>query len=241
MGVHSRYSRLKMDSLPFSPACENNKGPILQHLQNVFADCHGVLEIGSGTGQHAVWFAGHLPWVTWQPTEIPRSLATLQPRCAASGLDNLLAPAAMDVCDEPWGLPVADGVFTANTLHIMSMDAVRALFRGLATHAPAGARLVVYGPFNYAGRHTSDSNAQFDEHLRARSPHMGIRDIENIDALAAAAGFTQRADHAMPANNRLIVWRRGDEASRQGPVGPAGAQEAASSTRNGSSVAASRR
>ena len=199
-----------MDSLPFSPACENNKGPILQHLRNAFADCQGVLEIGSGTGQHAVWFAGHLPWLTWQPTEIPQSLATLRPRCAASGLDNLLPPAAMDVCDEAWGLPVADGVFTANTLHIMSMDAVRALFQGLAVHAPPGTRLVVYGPFNYAGRHTSDSNAQFDQHLRARSPHMGIRDIEDIDGLAVTAGFTQRADHAMPANNRLIVWRRSE-------------------------------
>lgn len=208
MGVHARYPGLTMDDLPFSPACENNKGPILEHLRDEFADTGGVLEIGSGTGQHAVWFAGHLPWLTWQPTEIPASLSVLRPRCAASGFDNLLPPLAMDVCDEPWPLAVPDAVFTANTLHIMPMTSVRALFRGLAAHAPAGARLVVYGPFNYGGRYTAASNARFDESLRARAAHSGIRDIEDIDQLAQAAGFTRQADHAMPANNRLLVWRR---------------------------------
>lgn len=198
-----------MDQLPFSPACENNKGPILDHLRQAFADgVRGVLEIGSGTGQHALWFAGHLPWLIWQPTEIPQSLATLRPRCAASGLDNLLPPQSLDVFDEPWPLPVPEAVFTANTLHIMPMSGVEALFQGLHRQAPTGCRLVVYGPFNYNGRHTSASNAQFDDALRARSPHSGIRDIEDIDRLAEKAGFRHQADHAMPANNRLIVWRR---------------------------------
>lgn len=200
---------MSMDQLPFSPACENNKGPILSHLRQEFADdVRGVLEIGSGTGQHALWFAGHLPWLTWQPTEIPQSLATLAPRCAASALDNLLAPQSLDVCDEPWPLPVHDAVFTANTLHIMPMSAVEAFFQGLHRHAPGGCRLVVYGPFNYNGKPTSPSNAQFDASLRARSPHSGIRDVEAVDRLAEAAGFRQQADHAMPANNRLIIWRR---------------------------------
>lgn len=198
-----------MDHLPFSPACENNKGPILEHLRQEFADgVHRVLEIGSGTGQHALWFASHLPWLIWQPTEMPQSLDMLKPRCAVSKLDNLLAPQALDVCDEPWVVSVPDAVFTANTLHIMPMSAVKALFQGLHWHAPAGCRLVVYGPFNYDGRYTSPSNARFDESLRARSPHSGIRDIEDIDRLAQAAGFRRQADHAMPANNRLIVWRR---------------------------------
>lgn len=198
-----------MDHLPFSPACENNKGPILSHLRQEFADgVRGVLEIGSGTGQHAQWFAGHLPWLTWQPTEIPQSLATLAPRCAASALDNLLAPQALDVCDVPWPLPVPDAVFTANTLHIMAMSAVEAFFQGLHRHAPEGCRLVVYGPFNYDGKPTSPSNAQFDASLRARSAHSGIRDAEAVDSLAEAAGFSRQADHAMPANNRLIIWRR---------------------------------
>ena len=209
MGIHPRYPGLTMDQLPFSPACENNKGPILAHLQQEFADdVRAVLEIGSGTGQHALWFARHLPWLTWQPTEMPDSLDTLRPRCAVSGLDNLLAPQSLDVCAEPWPLPVPDAVFTANTLHIMAMSAVEALFRSLHLHAPTGCRLVVYGPFNYNGRHTSPSNAQFDKSLRARSPQSGIREIETIDRLAELAGFMQQADHAMPANNRLIVWRR---------------------------------
>lgn len=198
-----------MDHQPFSPACENNKGPILSHLRQEFADgVRGVLEIGSGTGQHALWFASHLPWLTWQPTETPQSLATLQPRCTASALDNLLAPQPLDVCDKPWPLSVPDAVFTANTLHIMAMSAVEAFFQGLRRHAPRGCRLVVYGPFNYHGKPTSPSNAQFDASLRARSAHSGIRDVEAVDSLAEAAGFSRQADHAMPANNRLIIWRR---------------------------------
>lgn len=198
-----------MDHLPFSPACENNKGPILEHLQQQFRDgIRGVLEIGSGTGQHAVWFARHLPWLVWQPTEMPQSLVTLRPRCAASDLDNLLEPLSLDVSDQTWPLAVPDAVFTANTLHIMSMTAVQALFQGLKLHAPAGCCLVVYGPFTIGGRFTAPSNACFDESLRARSPHSGIRDVEEIDALAEAAGFRQQASHAMPANNRLLIWRR---------------------------------
>ena len=197
-----------MRDLPFSPACENNKEPILGHLREVFAEVQEVLEIGSGTGQHAVWFATHLPWVTWQPTEIPASLAIPRPRCEASGLDNLRAPKALDVCDEPWSLPVPDGIFTANTLHIMPMSSVRAFFRALGAGAAVGTRLAVYGPFNYGGQYTSHSNAQFDASLRARAPHSGIRDSEEIDPLARAAGFWQCADHSMPANNRMLVWQR---------------------------------
>lgn len=200
-----------MQELPFSPACENNKGPILEHLRRELVAARGVLEIGSGTGQHAVWFAGHLPWLTWQPTELRESLATLRPRCNASGLDNLLPPRAMDVCDRLWPVAVPDAIFTANTLHIMPMSSVRALFEGLRRHAPDGARLVVYGPFNYGGQYTSASNARFDESLRARSGHSGIRNIEDIDDLARAACFQRQADHAMPANNRLLVWRCQEE------------------------------
>lgn len=202
---------MTLQELPFSAACENNKGPILEQLREVLADARGVLEIGSGTGQHAVWFAAHLPWLSWQPTEIPESLLTLRPRCQASGLDNLLPPRAMDVCDAPWPLPVPDAVFTANTLHIMPMASVHALFRGLAAHAGEGTRLLVYGPFNYDGQYTSASNARFDEWLRARSQHSGIRDAGTVDGLAREAGFVRQADHAMPANNRLMIWRRQDK------------------------------
>ena len=139
---------------------------------------------------------------------MPASIATLRPRCSADAPDNLLAPRCLDVCEEPWPIAVPDAVFTANTLHIMAMSSVQALFRGLERQAPDGARLVVYGPFSYDRQHTSASNARFDESLRARASHSGIRDVEAIDRLARAAGFVQQADHAMPANNRLLVWQR---------------------------------
>lgn len=208
MGIHPRRTGLIVDHLPFSPACENNKGPILAHLRQALARAARVLEIGSGTGQHAECFAGGMPWLTWQPTETAEAIDLLRPRCSLSQLNNLLTPQVLDVRDEPWPLRVPDAIFTANTLHIMPMTSVEALFRALAENAPPAAILAVYGPFNYGGRHTSESNAQFDASLRARSPHSGIRDIEAVSGLAAGAGFTMQADHAMPANNRLVVWHR---------------------------------
>ncbi|MEQ8264973.1 DUF938 domain-containing protein [Pseudohaliea sp.] len=197
-----------MAELPFSQACENNREPILAVLREAFGACTAVLEIGAGTGQHATAFAPAMPWLRWQPTEHPQALAVLEPRCRAFPAPNLEAPRALDVCERPWPVPVPDGVFTANTLHIMPWEATEALFEALAG-AATGTLLAVYGPFNYSGRYTSQSNAQFDQWLAARSPHSAIRDFEAVDALAAAAGFALEADHAMPANNRLLLWRRG--------------------------------
>jgi hypothetical protein len=195
-------------TLPFSQACENNKAPILTVLRDAFAGVRRVLEIGAGTGQHAVHFASHMPWLQWWPTEHPESLPVLLPRCRASDVPNLLAPTALDVCEQPWPVAVPDGVFTANTLHIMPWTATEALFRALAA-AQAGTVLAIYGPFSYGGRHTAESNARFDAWLAERSPDSAIRDAEAVDALAAAAGFAALADHPMPANNRLLLWRRG--------------------------------
>jgi len=194
--------------LPFSQACENNREPILAVLREAFGASTAVLEIGAGTGQHATAFARAMPWLRWQPTEHPQALAVLEPRCAAYPAPNLEAPRALDVVDRPWPLPLPDAVFTANTLHIMPWEATEALFSALAG-AAAGALLAVYGPFNYGGRYTSESNAQFDQWLAARSPQSAIRDFEAVDELAAGAGFGLEADHAMPANNRLLLWRRG--------------------------------
>ena len=195
--------------LPYSQACENNREPILAALREAFADTADVLEIGAGTGQHATAFAPAMPWLRWRATEHPDALPVLLPRCRSFPAPNLLEPLPLDVCEQPWPLPVPDGVFTANTLHIMPWTATEALFAALAA-APAGTRLAIYGPFNYGGRHSSDSNARFDEWLAARSPHSAIRDFEAVEALAAAAGFGLAADHAMPANNRLLLWRRED-------------------------------
>ncbi len=193
--------------LPFSDACERNKEPILEVLRAAFADRRRVVEIGAGTGQHAVHFARQLPHLVWQPTDRAEYLEGLAARVAAEGPPNLLAPVELDVLQEPWPAVRGDAVFSANTLHIMSWAAVEALFAGLPRLLDAGAVLAIYGPFKYAGRFTTPSNAAFDAMLRERDPQSGVRDFEAVDALANAAGLSLSADHALPANNQLLVWR----------------------------------
>jgi len=192
------------DGLPFSQAAANNREPILGELSRLLAGASVVLEVGAGTGQHALHFAGHLPELRWLPTEHPAALAVLCRRCSPSPLANLGAPLALDILELPW--PAADAVYTANTLHIVSEAIVEAFFRGCAV-GPVG-RLIVYGPFNYSGRFTSESNERFDAWLRDRDPASGIRDFEKVDALARAGGFSLVEDIAMPANNRLLCWER---------------------------------
>ena len=198
-----------MDGLPFSQACENNKQPILDRIQPLLRDREQVLEIGSGTGQHAVYFAAAMPKLTWLPTEIASQLPVLTPRLEAYTGDNLAAPLTLDVCARPWPVPVPDAMYTANTFHIMPWSAVESLFEWLADHAPDDFLLLVYGPFHYGGRYTADSNARFDEWLKERDPLSGIRDFEAVDALVTQAGLSLIGDEAMPANNRLLAWRRG--------------------------------
>jgi hypothetical protein len=195
-------------SLPFSQSCENNKAIIGQHLQALFADRSQVLEIASGTGQHATFFAAQLAWLRWQPTEVPANLAVLEPRCSHFEGSNLAQPLPLDVSVRPWGVAVPDAIFTANSLHIMPFSSVQALFLELGLRAAAGALLVVYGPFNYGGQYTSDSNAQFDRWLFQQHPDSAIRDFEEVDLLARTAGFSLQGDNTMPANNRLLVWRK---------------------------------
>jgi len=196
-----------MSTLPFSEACERNKDPILEKLREHFAAATRVLEIGSGTGQHALHFAAALPQLAWQTSEVPGQLDAVRAWLAARGLPNVLAPIELDVRGE-WPAGSFDAIFSANTLHIMGWDGVCALFRGVARCLAPGGVLAIYGPFNYGGRHTSDSNAAFDEWLRRRDPASGIRDREAVEELARAAGLAPVADHAMPANNRLLVWAR---------------------------------
>jgi len=193
--------------LPFSDACERNKDPILGVLREAFADRRRVVEIGSGTGQHAVYFARHLPHLAWQPTDLREHLEGLAARIAAEGPPDLAVPVELDVLQAQWPPLTGDAVFSANTLHIMSWPAVEALFAGLRRVLTGGGVLAIYGPFRYGGQFTTASNAAFDAMLRERDPDSGIRDFEAVNALAAAAGLELRADHAMPANNRLIVWK----------------------------------
>ncbi len=208
--MHTRPP-LFVQSLPFSEACERNKAPILAVLQRRLARQAGVvLEIGAGTGQHAVHFARHLPRLSWQPSERLEHLAALRARIEVEGSCNLLAPFELDVehGDWPCGADSFDAVYTANTLHIVSWPQVQALFRGVGRVLREQGLLIVYGPFRYGGQFTSHSNAVFDEALRSRDPLSGIRDFEAVDALAAAQGLALVEDCAMPANNQALVWRR---------------------------------
>ncbi|MEP4486293.1 MAG: DUF938 domain-containing protein [Halioglobus sp.] len=197
-----------MDSLPFSQACENNKGAILEAIAPRLAAVDEVLEIGSGTGQHACFFAQSLTGLAWQPTELEANRHVLLPRMQEYGGNNLLPAVSLDVCQRPWPLAIPQAIFTANTLHIMPFEAVESLFAYLGEASPAGALLMVYGPFNYQGRYTSESNAAFDEWLHTRDPRSAIRDFEKVDALAQSGGYALLDDKAMPANNRLLVWQR---------------------------------
>ena len=193
--------------LTVSEACERNKGPILAVLREELAGCRHVLEVGSGTGQHGVYFAAALPQLVWQPSELAENLPALAERIRLEGGANLRPPLELDVRSDPWPGAPADAVFTANTLHIMGWSAVREFFRGAAAVLEPRGVLCVYGPFRFAGSHTSASNAAFDRYLRERDPVSGVRDFEALDALARERGLTFAANHAMPANNRTLVWR----------------------------------
>ena len=193
--------------LPYSDASERNKGPILEVLREAFAGCEHVLEIGSGTGQHAVHFAIHMPWLVWQPSELADAIPGLRKRIFNEGPSNVRAPVELDVTRTPWDVRQVDGVFTANTIHIMHWPQVQAFFAGLPAVAKPGTVLAIYGPFRYNAKYTSASNESFDAMLQARDPDSGIRDFEEVDSLARAAGFSLVADHRMPANNQTIVWQ----------------------------------
>lgn len=194
--------------LPFSQACENNKAPILAVLQQAFANCRQVLEVGSGTGQHAVHFAMHLTQLIWQASDQRHYLPDLTERLRRAALANLPPPLLLDIRAAPAAVKGYDAVFSANTLHIMPWPVVQQLFAHLNNFCTADATLCIYGPFNYNDRFTSDSNRAFDASLKSRDPAMGIRDITAVVALADAAGFTLRHDHSMPANNRLLQFLR---------------------------------
>lgn len=202
-----------MSDKPFSPACERNREPILEVLRTRFVDRHRVLEIGSGTGQHAVHFAAAMPWLTWQCADRAEHLPGIRQWLDEAALTNTPAPRALDVDDVPWQVAddgrSFDAAFSANTLHIMGWPQVQAFFAGLDRVLAPAAGLVVYGPFNQSGAYTSDSNREFDGWLKARDPASGIRDFDAVDALARGIGLRLVDDVAMPANNRCLVWTRG--------------------------------
>jgi hypothetical protein len=194
--------------LPFSEACERNKEPILAVLRECFSDRLQVLEIGSGTGQHAVHFVRHLPHLTWYPTEQLSYLPDLTARVQLEGSANLRPPTLLDVRQRVWPVRSVDAIFTANTLHIMSWPEVIALYHGSGSVLAPGGVMCVYGPFRYEGRYTSESNREFDRVLKERDAASGLRDIQALIALAAPYGLRLAADHDLPAFNRLLVFAK---------------------------------
>lgn len=191
---------------PFADSCEQNKHVILDVLAKTFTDPGRVLEIGSGTGQHAVFFARHLPWLKWQPSERAEHITGIQLWLDEAQLDNILPLLTVDVISRDWPATKYDYAFSANTLHIMSWPSVEKMFEGIASILNPGGKFAVYGPFNYNDDYTSESNARFDDWLRARDPLSAIRHFEECRRLAETNGMSLLADHAMPANNRTLVW-----------------------------------
>jgi cyclopropane fatty-acyl-phospholipid synthase-like methyltransferase len=192
---------------PFSQACEDNKGPILKVLAPLLADAHRLIEIGSGTGQHAVHFAGYLPHLTWQTSDVAENLPGVRLWLSEAGLANLPPPVDLDVTGH-WPPGDYDAAFSANTIHIMGDAEAAALFAGLPKILAPGAPFALYGPFNYGGRYTSHSNARFDQWLKARDPASGIKDRDHLAALGEAQGLALAEDYPMPCNNRMLVFRR---------------------------------
>lgn len=190
---------------PFASAADENRQVILQALRPYLRG--RVLEIGSGTGQHAVYFCEQLPELHWQTSELPQNLAGIQAWIDASALANLEPPLALDVCGV-WPDARYDTVYSANCFHIMSQRAVSRAIAGGAACLQPGGYFAVYGPFNYGGAFTSASNERFDAMLKAGDPASGIRDFEWLDQLAQAAGMDLAQDIEMPANNRCLVWKK---------------------------------
>ncbi|WP_194711577.1 DUF938 domain-containing protein [Noviherbaspirillum soli] len=197
-----------MISKPFSAASARNREPILAALRDLLRGCHTVLEIGSGTGQHAVHFGAAMPHLLWQTSDLAANHAAIRAWLDGAALPNVLPPLLLDAGSDDWPAGPFDAVYTANTCHIMAWPEVQSMFRGIGRVLAPGGMLCIYGPFRRDGQFTTPSNAQFDASLRAQSPHMGLRNREDIDALAHAQGLAPVADLALPANNDLLAWRR---------------------------------
>lgn len=198
---------------PFSQACENNKQPIIEVLQRVFSSSTSVLEIGSGTGQHAVFFAPRLPHIRWQTSDQPEYHGGIKQWLADEPADNLYSPVAFTVGIDDWNSVCQssetefDAVFTANTTHIMQPHEAKLMLKTVAENLPKGGIFCQYGPFNMDGKYTSDSNRAFDESLKQRGCG-GIRDIAELEAWVANTGLTLVENNDLPANNRLLVWAK---------------------------------
>ena len=194
--------------LPHSPSCERNKHVIMEVLREYLVSGDQVLEVGSGTGQHVVFFGALFPEVRWQPSDTGDYLDILKLRLQHEASANVVDAIELDVRMQPWPLDNFDLLFSANTLHFMGDESVRAFFRGVGDVLRAEGILIVYGPFNYNGAYTSQSNADFDIWLKSTDPLRAIKDFEWVAELAEEQGLALLRDVKMPANNRMLIWRR---------------------------------
>jgi len=197
-----------MNTLPHANATERNRQPILDQLHGLWPEKGTVLEIGSGTGQHAVFFTRHLRGLRWQPTDRQENLPGLEARFVAEGHKRILPAFKLDVLNDPWPEYLYDAAFSANTAHIMPWEAVQAMFTGVAARLVQNGRFCLYGPFNIGGAFTSPGNSQFDAHLRREDPQMGIRDMAELESLCNRHHMTLERKIAMPANNFILVFMK---------------------------------
>ncbi len=198
---------MSLDEKPYSPSSDENKAPILAVIQPLFSTASRLLEIGGGTGQHAVSFAAAMPHLIWQTSDVPAHLPGIRRWIDDAALPNLPPPLALDVQGD-WPDTRFDAVFSANTAHIMSETDVAAMFRGVGALLSTGGHFALYGPFNAQGRFTSDSNYRFDAWLKARDARMGLRDLDWLEALGASHGLRLIDNRAMPVNNQTLIWLR---------------------------------
>lgn len=192
----------------FSEACERNKGPILDVIKPYLDHSKEVLEIGSGTGQHAVWFAGAMPHLIWHTSDLRENHPSIIAWIESSELPNLRKPRSLNVGQGVWPVNQVDAIFTANTCHIMSWERVRDMFEGANRVLKPGGHLLIYGPFNVNGEYTSESNKEFDASLKQRDPESGIRDYDDMNRVARHNGFSLIKRHDMPANNMLLAYQK---------------------------------
>lgn len=196
--------------MQYSPACERNRDPILEQLKPRLSSAHKLLEIGSGTGQHAIYFGQHLPHLIWQTSDRLENHASINAWIRHSGGNNVLPPLELDVAQTEWPMQKFDTVFTANTCHIMSWTDVEKMFQGVSRVLANPGRFFIYGPFNYDGQFSSRSNEAFDASLKLTAPHRGIRDLADMRQLAQTNLLQLSEDIPMPANNRLLVFTKND-------------------------------
>lgn len=191
----------------YSPACDQNKDPILAMIKPLLSKVTSVLEIGSGTGQHCVYFAKALPHLVWQASDQAMYLPSVTAWINEAQLNNTPTALTLNVC-HVWPKSSYDAIFSANTTHIMSWEMVLDFFKGVGETLNTNGLFILYGPFNYNGQYTSESNAKFDLWLAQQNPQSSIRDFEALNQLAEQAGLTLIDDYEMPANNRILVWKK---------------------------------